>query len=486
MNRILALIFALALVMLCGCENVSYEGESSAPESIEDAYEKLEEKLPTLETSELPDGTAPMPARQQFRIITNDSSVFVASEDRAGVINASVEERNKFLRSKYGADVIAIQKEEATVADELKKAIESGEDYADLISISAKKTVNLYLSGLLYDINTLPNFNIDSEFFDKNNAKTLATNNSLYILADPTNLVYNETYAMFFNKTLIENSGAENPESLVKQGKWTWDKFLEISKTAAKDVYNKSSADIKKDTFAYGAYYGGGTYPLIMWASAGKGIVGNSYKNPVAFSMSVDDIEKQARDLKRYYDTKGKAPFEGDEALKAFKAGRLVFFCNKLDYLYAFRDGDGSGSNFGVLPLPKLDESQENYHCLVGNDARVFSVPNTVSKADGAKKRFVSVVLSALCATGGDTVCDAYVSAHITLYFNNNDEAVNFREICESITFDFGNVYGSSIKEIRNATTAPINDYIDVGSDVSNSLNRAKGSFDKYCKEKFK
>lgn len=486
MKRFLAFFFALALVLLCGCENVSYKTSSDAPESVEDAYEKLEEKLPTLETSETSDGAAPMPTRQQFKVVTNDSTVFVASEDRAGVINASVDERNDFLRSKYGAEIVAVQKEEAAVADELKKAIESGEEYADLISISAKKTVSLYLSGLLYDMNTLPNFNIDSEFFDKNNAKTLATNNSLYILADPTNLVYNETYAMFFNRTLIESSGAENPESLVKQGKWTWDKFLEISKTAARDVYNKSSADIKKDTFAYGAYYGEGTYPLVMWTSAGNGIVGNSYKSPVGFSMSVDAIENQARNLKRYYDTKGKAPFEGDEALKAFKAGRLVFFCNKLDYLYAFRDGKEAGSNFGVLPLPKLDESQEKYHCLVGNDARVFSVPNTVSKANDARKRFVSVVLSALCATGGDTVCDAYVSAHITLYFNNNDEAVNFREICESITFDFGNVYGSSIKEIRNATTSPINDYIDFGSDVSNSINRAKGSFDKYCKEKFK
>ncbi len=486
MKKTIALLFAVLMIFVCGCENVSYDHSSDTPVSEEDVYEKLEDTLPTLDDVETSDGAAAAPITQTFKIVTNDATVFSSNEQTSGIINSAVSQRNEFLRQKYGANIAVFQKEEAVIADELKKAVESGNDYVDMLSISAKKTVSLYLSGLLFDMNTLPNFSIENNYFDENNAKKLATNSSLYLLADPTNLVYNDTYAMFYNRELIENSGCENPISLVKQGKWTWDKFLEISKTAAKDVFHKSGADIANDVFAYGAYYEEGTYPTVMWTSTGKSLIGNTYRAPVTMAMNGEEAETLARKLKTYFDTKGKYPFEGDDALNAFKSGRLVFFCNKLDYLYAYSQDSDTESKFGVLPLPKLDESQEEYHCLVSNDARVISVPKTLEKSTDSKKRFVSVMISALCATGGDTVCDAYVSSHISLYFSNNDEAVAFKTICESITYDFSNVYGGSIKEIRNATTKAISDYIDFGSDVSNSIARAKGSFDKYCGDKFK
>lgn len=483
MKRFFALITALLLLSICGCENVSYDVSNDAPESIEDIYEKLDEELPTLDDGS--EGEDAAPISQSFKIVTNDASVFSGSEQTAGIINAAVVERNEFLRQKYGASIQVFQKEEAAVADELKTAIESGNDYGDMLSLSAKKTVSLYLSGLLLDMNTLPSFNADSNYFDKNNAKKLATNSSLYLLADPINLVYGDTYAMFYNRELIENAGTEDPISLVKQGKWTWDKMLEISKAAAKDVFHKSGADIANDVFAYGAYYEEGTYPTVMWTSTGKSIIGNTYRAPVGMAMNGEEAETLARKLKTYFDTKGKYPFEGDDALKAFKSGRLVFFCNKLDYIYAFSDDNEDESKFSVLPIPKLDEAQKEYHCLVSNDARVISVPKTVEKTTDTHKRFVSVMISAMCATGGDTVCDAFVSAHISLYFSSNDEAVAFRTVCESITYDFSNVYGGSIKEIKNATTKAISDYIDFGSDVSNSIARAKDSFDKYCKTNF-
>ncbi len=485
MKRIIAILFATLMIFICGCENVSYEHSSDTPESVEDVYEKLDDKLPTLDENENSGGLPTVPMIQNFKIVTNDATVFSSSEQSPGIINSAVTQRNDFLRQKYGANITVFQKEEAVIADELKKAIESNSDYGDMLSVSAKKTVSLYLSGLLYDMNSLPNFNIENDYFDKNNAKKLATNNSLYLLADPTNLVYNDTYAMFYNRELIEDSGAENPVSLVKQGKWTWDKFLEISKIAAKDVFHKSGADIANDVFAYGAYYEEGTYPTVMWTSTGKSIIGNTYRAHVRMTMNSGEAEALGRKLKTYFDTKGKYPFQGDDALKAFKSGRLVFFCNKLDYIYAFSQDNDTESKFGVLPLPKLDESQEEYHCLVSNDARVISVPKTLENTTDSRKRFVSVMISALCATGGDTVCDAYVSSHISLYFSNNDEAIAFKTVCESITYDFSNVYGGSIKEIRNATTKAISDYIDFGSDISNSIERAKGSFDKYCKEHF-
>lgn len=488
MKRFLAVLAATLLIFTFGCENVSYDDSSSAnqPETSVNIYEELENVLPELNLpSDDSSGGAVTPDIRSFTVITNDTDVFVSSENSSGMIKPAIEERNQFLRYKYGAEVKAVSVNESEVTQQLKNALESGTTYCDMLSLSAGTTVSLYLSGCLTDMNKLPEFNLDSGYFDSANAKALATNSSLYLLANPSNLVYEETYALFYNKNIVTNSGAENPETLVMQGKWTWDKFLEISKTAASEVFNKSSADVQNDLFAYGAYYEEGTYPIVMWTSAGKKLIDNTYKSPVALSMSADEAETLGRQLKSYYDTKGKYLFEGDDAMNAFESGRLVFFCNKLDYLYALRDTAGKGSEYGLLPLPKLNETQESYHCLVGNDARVISVPKTVENTDESNKRFVSFVLSALCAAGGNTVKEAYVSAHITLYLNNNAEAVMFDTICESITFDFSNVYGSSISEVRRVTTAAVSDYIDFGSDISNSINNARSAFEKYTANNF-
>ena len=483
MKRFLAVISVLLMLFGIGCENVEIkENSSQTVTSTEDTYERLDQELPDLEISADPSDPAPTPTKQLFTVVTNEAAVFAKNETEPSVINSAIEERNDFLRYKYGAEISARQVKDKDVASELKLAIESGEEYCDLIAISAKETVGLYLSGMLTDLNTLPDFDVSKDYFDKSNSKALATNSSLYLLAEPTAMVYEEAYVYFYNRNLLESAGCENPETLAMQGKWTWDKFLEMSKTAASEVYNKSVADIENDTFAYGAYYNQGTYPLVMWTSTGRKMIDNTYKNAVGLSMSADEIEEVGKKLNTYSNTKGRYALEGNDAQNAFENGRLVFFCNKLEYFYALRDGSGKGSEYGVLPIPKLDENQSSYHCLVGSDARVYSVPKTVEKSSDSHKRFVSLVISASCAAGRDTVKDAFVNSIITLYLNDNNEAMMIETICDSITFDFATVYGSSVREIRRVTTQAICDYIDFGSDISNTIANSKSAFDKYVK----
>ncbi len=483
MKRFLAIISAFLMLFGIGCENVEIKDTSSETvTSAPDTYERLDEELPDLQISADPSDPAPTPTKQFFTIVTNDAAVFSKSETEPSVINSAIEERNDFLRYKYGAEISARQVADKDVASELKLAIESGSEYCDLIAISARETVDLYLSGMLTDLSSLPDFDVTKNYFDENNAKTLATNSSLYLLADPTAMIYEEAYVYFYNRNLLSAAECENPETLVMQGKWTWDKFSEMSRAAASEVYNKSIADIENDVFGYGAYYNQGTYPLAMWTSTGNRIIDNTYKNAVGLSMASDDIEAIGKQLNTHHNTKGRYALEGNDAMKAFESGRLVFFCNKLQYLYALRDGTSKGGEYGVLPMPKFNEAQSDYHCLVSSDARVLSVPKTVEKSSDSRKRFVSLVISASCAAGKDTVNEAFVNSIITLYLSNNNEAMMIKTICDSITFDFATVYGGSIREIRRVTTQAICDYLDFGSDISNTIANSKSAFDKYVK----
>ena len=464
------------------CENVSYETSSKlqGDETSVNIYEQLESEMPNISLGENEEIQM-----QTFTIVTNDTSVYQDSETQPGTINNVIADRNDFLRAKYGAEIKVLKIADEELTNELKNSISAGTQFCDMLSLPANQTVKLYIAGLLEDMNSLPDFNVENAYFDSKTAKSLATNSTLYLLPDPTSLYYDDIYAMFFNRDLVVSSGAENPETLVAQGKWTWDKFNETVRTAASDVYNTSTPDLNTSTFGFGAYYTEDNYPMVMWTSCGQKIVENSYKRSIEFSMSVDSIVTVAEKLMKSYNSRARLPIDGNGAAAAFESGRLVFFVNKLDYLYALRDGSVSGSEYGVLPMPKYTEEQHDYCCLVDSDARVISVPKTLKNADESKRRYVSLIISATCASGRTTIKKAYLQYHIAQYLMNNNEAVMLETVIDSATFDFTVVYGESISAVRRATTTAICDYLDFGSGLANSINRAIASFNEYSKTNF-
>lgn len=482
-KRIIALLFAVVfLFTFVSCENVEYiEDVSEEKEVIEEVnrFEELESMLPPIETEE------ELPEEREFRVLTSKPSLFITDENSPQTINTAVEKRNELIERKYGAKIKTVAVTEKNAVQTIKDKLSAETDIYDMFSLSAGTTVSLYLSGLLGDMNSLPDFNLDSELMDGEFSKTLATGSTLYLLPDETAMVYEDAYVMFFNRDLIVSSGAENPEVLAMQGVWTWDKFSEIARKTAKDVYNKGSADLETDIFGFGAYYNETTYPMAIWTSINTNLIGNTYKNPVEFTASIDDIIDKTQKLRSHYNTKGKYALQGDASAKAFEDNRIVFYCNKLEYLYALRDGTTKGSQFGFVPMPKYNSEQGGYSCLLDNDAMVLSVPFTVQQRNDADKKFVSAVILATCATSKTTVKEAFIDYYISQYLNSNEETVMLSLISDSATFDFGAVYGSEIREVRRALTSPITDYLSFGSGVRTSFANAMSAFKRYCSDNF-
>lgn len=484
MKRIIAILTAFILTSLAGCSNVEYQEQSvpSAEPSV-DIYEQLESELPTIsvetsdgETAEIPETT--------FTIVTDSAATFYPDESVSGTISAAVAERNTFLLGKYGADISVTEVSGEELYNDIKTAYESGLEYCDMLAASAEDSAVLYTMGLLEDMNTLPNFNVENSYFDATNSKALATNNSLYMLPDPTALVFEDTYVMFYNRNLTSAAGYEDLETVALQGKWTWDKFNEVAR-AASTAYDKHSANLESDIFGFAAYHAEKTYPIIMFASCGEKLIENTYKNPVTLAMTSDEVIAVAEKLESVYNVKGKYPLEGNEASTVFENGRIVFFCNTLDYFYALRDGTTKGSEYGFLPLPKLSEEQESYHCLADTAARVISVPKTIEFASDSKRAYVSAVISATCAAGGKTMKEAFVESYIASYLNNNAETLMLETICESVTFDFSYVYGSAVEEIAHPTITAVADYLDFGSKIASTIRQGKKAFEAYCEENF-
>lgn len=495
MKKIIILILTLSFLLLSvGCENVEYIDTGSKEETSVDVYDRLNSKLPDYipsvskpeSNSEDPDGEfTEIDYDRTYTIVTNEVKAFRQDEDNPGTVSLAIEDRNLFLKQKYGVDVEVKKASQSGIADGIRKSLESGLDYCDLISISGSETVSLYLSGMLCDMNTLPEFDPKSEFFDESCSTALATNSTLYMLADPTALVYDKAYVLFYNRSLLKNTSAPNPDELAVQGKWTWDAFNACVKEAAAEVYGKTSANLETDTYGFSSYYLNNGYSLAMWYSSGNKLIGDTYKNGVALSASANEIAGIAQSTSKFYNVKGKYPYEGEQARSAFENGRMAFLSNRLEYLYSLRDGTPAGEKYGFLPMPKYSEEQKDYFCLLDSSARVFAMPKSVENRDEDGKRFAAIMLSAICAVGRATIKDAYVSSNIALYLYDNNETLILETITDSIVFDFANVYGSKINRVANVSTKALNDYYSYGSKVASTIGNSFSQFQSYCNTNF-
>ncbi len=478
MRKITALLLILLAFSLVGCENVEYyTPPPPSSEPPKEFYEELESQLPEVTPPEIEE-------ERDFVILTDSPGTFIYDELTPDSVSSAITQRNSFLEMKYGVNIIVEEVSPDELADRLREAQENGKKACDMISVSATETAKLMEAGLLGDLNKLPGFNLDSGYFDSDLAKPLATNSSLYMLADPSCYTFDNATVMFYNRNLVKApEGGEDVETLALQGKWTWERFNEYCRSSVPDAYSSKGNDIDEDDFAYGFGYEPEKFVADMLASCEQKLVADSYKKPVELAFEREEMKTLGEYFRTIYNDRGRFPLTGNDARQAFEEGRIAFFCAEMGYIHSLRDGSAKGTEFGFIPMPKMSEEQVSYHCLLNPESsRVISIPKSTETADEATKAYVSAIISGICAAGGVTIKEAYVNTLLGLYLTTNNETLLVDAIAKSITFDFASVYGSALEVIYEPTILPMANFIVDGLSMSSS---GRKSFKQYCETNF-
>ena len=116
--------------------------------------------------------------------------------------------------------------------------------------------------------------------------------------------------------------------------------------------------------------------------------------------------------------------------------------------------------DFGIVPWPKYDASQEKYYTNVDAGTNLFIVPITNSDPERT-----SIVLEALCAKGYRTVIPAYYEVALQTKYTRDDLSVQMLDIIkEGRVFDIGYYYcggtfGSAGYNLANSTDRNFSSY---------------------------
>jgi len=209
--------------------------------------------------------------------------------------------------------------------------------------------------------------------------------------------------ALFFNKQLLENGGfkADDLYKTVIDRKWTYDKLREMAAALYKDVNGDGAVNdgdqygmlVINNEFIGDLSFSGG---VRTYSRNSEGFVQVDYDQERAVKM-IDTLNTllwntrgvEYRNIKMYAD-----------AYPLFMNNSTVFIVGRLTHAASFREME---NDFGIIPVPMLDEAQGEYTTNIHNSANYFTIPVTCPNPDD-----IGAVLEAMCVESYRSVIEVY------------------------------------------------------------------------------
>jgi hypothetical protein len=313
------------------------------------------------------------------------------------------------------------------------KSVQAGENAYDLVVTHMIELAGSSLSKPYLDWNTISTIDLSQRWFLQDAIKEMSVNNKLYVVPGEfcLSILYN-SYCMYFNKTLIQNYGVENPYRLVLDGKWTLDKLNEITK----DLYQDLDGDgVKSKGDLYGLATNYYSAVVTYTYSSGMRIIQN---NADGILENVVPNEKVFNNFAKIYEllVNNQGTFAGDwgEDGVLYRNNQAVFLNDLFSAAKNFRTLE---DDFGIIPYPKYDEAQDKYYTMSDGGSSMMAIPVTVKDPNKVGK-----IVSAMNAESWKTVIPQYYDIALKIKFTRDDESMQVLDmLLDGRTVDFGYIY---------------------------------------------
>ena len=389
-------------------------------------------------------------------------------------INDAVFERNNRIADRFGVTIA--KNLETYPSDVAKKLIQSGDDAFDLLQTTVQNQASVAVDGYLANMNDLPYVNFEKAWWDSSTMEGIRVGDkTFYALGDSALNGKKASWLMLFNKTLTDKAGIPNLYDTVREGKWTLDLLQTYAESIAVDVNGDGEMKWGEDVFGVGLQ-DESVSPLLIGTGA-KLIELNpdgTYNYRLNSEQVVSAMERINGFMKKSnsnfvlncnrYD--GMAN-QWIEFRKIFMADQMGFYILALSGVNLIA-GDMQ-SDFGIIPVPKLNEAQDRYYSTFqyGN-AHSLSVPKSAQDLTRT-----GLITEALQMFSHDTILPAYYDYTLT---NRNARDTDSAEMLDLIfasrNFDISLAYNNKTGVLSFLQTNAVADSFDYAS--KEAANRQK------------
>ncbi len=243
----------------------------------------------------------------------------------------------------------------------LSTAVSSGDSDIDFCVMRSAIFTTAITNDLLLDLDQeeLVWFDPGKSWWDGNSYDALSIADVHYGVTGDFTTADDLTYwCVYFNKGLRADLSLDNPYELVKNDEWTYDRMFEMASRAAMDL---DGVDGMTDSDRWGVsmirdILGGALN------TAGINIVQKDENDLPYLSFATEaNITKMQHLLELFYNDEyvycfANRPAGTKDEISIFTGGNTLFTIGGVYYGPQMRDSD---TEFGMLPMPKYDESQE-------------------------------------------------------------------------------------------------------------------------------
>lgn len=442
-SALLALILIISMVVACG-EVTPQTVETTQP--VADTSEKPEETTESLydENGYLKDS---IPATTNLGGITlkmlhwSDASAdeFYVEQTNGEMVNDAIFDRNAKVEERLSVafeynGIPGNNSNREAFLKAAQTAVQSDVNY-DLYGSYSMSTALLAYNGLCENILNYSSIDLDKPWWPKSLTTEATIHNKLYFLSGDisTNLIYT-MFGLFFNTDLVDVYKLESPYDCVKNNKWTFDTLVtmcaatETSSVSADKIYGFTTySNVYVDPFFFAA-----GLRTIVPDSDGNLVIADSFHNE-----KTEDVAGKVWDLlHQSYST-----FE-DSNYTNFLTNKALFVLTTA--LFAKTQLSGTSIQYGIVPVPKYTADQENYTTLNGFTYSLYAISTS-----SEHKEESAIALECLGSEAYRTITPALFEITMkTRYAESSSASEMFDIIRESITFDIGRIFTSSLEKL--------------------------------------
>lgn len=365
----------------------------------------------------------------------------VYADESGDIVDDAVFARNRSVEELLNVTLNPIKYSDSTkeTADHLATIVLAGEDLYDLASVHQGYSKGYVLDGYFHNFANDEYIDFEKPWWNTDYMEEMIVGDDrIYFLIGDISLMYLKSLAcIYYNKQMYEEiyKDPDEPYELVFDGKWTFEKFDELVRSAYSDINGNGEVD---DGDRFGAFGSQGKSVEHFFYGAGlRSTTRNKDGIPELTINNEKTIAFTELLYKLYYENDGFILASNNDT---FKDELNMFLSNEI--LFAptwFRHSDvlrTMETDYGIVCMPKyLDEDE--YTTLVHDGTTVFVTPVTSQKTD-----IVGAVCEAIAFYNYKTVTPAYYEVALKVKYSRDDMTSQMLDlISSSAVTDFGYVY---------------------------------------------
>lgn len=361
----------------------------------------------------------------------------IAEEINGEVINDAIIDRNRILEERF--NIVIEGTYDMSAASTISNTVRAGDDAFDAVWLQMPAAGTAAQSGLFYSYNAIPNINLNKSYWDKSMIRDLSVGGEIYYLTGDISTIDNQaTWMLMFNKNMVESYNLEEPYIPVNNGTWVIDTFatmvrditMDIDGNGTFDKYDQYGLSTTADT-VYGLFY-----------SCGERIAAKDANDYPTFLLNQDKVSAILENTIKIMSkdsalVSGRITGSSDVILdvrNAFEEDRALFYAEVMFHIAMLRQME---TDFGIIPMPKYDEAQENYITFVNPAATLVSVPITVINTE-----FAGVVLEGMASSSYKILTPAYYEIALKGKYARDDESDAMLDLLlVNRAYDLGLIY---------------------------------------------